>query len=88
MKELLEYIVGNIVDDKSAVNVTVTEKDEDKVDVVIELRVAPEDMGKVIGKQGKIILSIRTLVKAIGMRDGKRYDVEILGGEKKRRSAE
>lgn len=86
MKELLEYIVGNIVDDKSAVNVTVTEKDDDKVDVVIS--VAEKDIGKVIGKQGKIILSIRTLVKAIGMRDGKRYDVEILGGEKKKRSAE
>ncbi len=86
MKELLEYIVGNIVDDKSAVRVVVTERSDDATDVVIS--VAENDIGKVIGKQGKIILSIRTIVKAVGMREGKRYDVEISGGENKKRFVE
>lgn len=86
MKELLEYIVGNIVDDKSAVRVVVTERSDDAADVVIS--VAENDIGKVIGKQGKIILSIRTIVKAVGMREGKRYDVEISGGENKKRFVE
>lgn len=86
MKELLEYIVGNIVDDKSAVRVVVTERSDDSADVVIS--VAENDIGKVIGKQGKIILSIRTIVKAVGMREGKRYDVEISGGENKKRFVE
>ena len=85
MKELVQVIAKSLVDNPSEVHVNEVLGEQS---VVLELRVAPEDMGKVIGKQGKIILSIRTLVKAIGMRDGKRYDVEILGGEKKRRSAE
>ncbi|MBR5250697.1 MAG: KH domain-containing protein [Clostridia bacterium] len=81
MKDLLEYIVGNIVDDKSSVNVSTTEKDEKNIDVLIS--VAENDIGKVIGRQGKIISAIRTLVKSVGMLDGKKYEVEILGGEKK-----
>ena len=81
IKDLLEYIVGNIVDDKSSVNVSTTEKDEKNVDVLIS--VAESDIGKVIGRQGKIISAIRTLVKSVGMLDGKKYEVEILGGEKK-----
>ena len=81
IKDLLEYIVGNIVDDKSSVNVSTTEKDEKNIDVLIS--VAENDIGKVIGRQGKIISAIRTLVKSVGMLDGKKYEVEILGGEKK-----
>ena len=61
-----------------------TEIDDKNVDVVIA--VAETDIGKVIGRQGKIISSIRTLVKSIGMLDGKKYNVEILGGEKRKRS--
>ena len=81
IKDLLEYIVCNIVDDKSSVNVSTTEKDEKNIDVLIS--VAENDIGKVIGRQGKIISAIRTLVKSVGMLDGKKYEVEILGGEKK-----
>ena len=81
IKDLLEYIVGNIVDDKSSVSVSTTEKDDKNIDVVIS--VAENDIGKVIGRQGKIISAIRTLVKSVGMLDGKKYEVEILGGEKK-----
>jgi len=81
IKDLLEYIVGNIVDDKSSVNVSTTEKDEKNIEVLIS--VAESDIGKVIGRQGKIISAIRTLVKSVGMLDGKKYEVEILGGEKK-----
>ena len=84
VKELLEYIVGTLIDDTSVLKVTLTEKDEKNVDVVIA--VAENDIGKVIGRQGKIISAIRTLVKSVGMIDGKRYDVEILGGEKRKRS--
>ena len=84
VKELLEYIVGTLIDDTSVLKVTLMEKDEKNVNVVIA--VAENDIGKVIGRQGKIISAIRTLVKSVGMIDGKRYDVEILGGEKRKRS--
>lgn len=84
IKELLEYIVGNFVDNKSAVNVSVTEVDDKNFDVIIA--VAEADIGKVIGRQGKIISSIRTLVKSVGILENKKYNVEILGGEKRKRS--
>lgn len=74
MLELVTYIVEQIVDDKSAVNVT-SQKTE--TGETITIRVAEDDIGKVIGKQGKIAMSIRTLAKAVGMREGKRYSIEI-----------
>jgi len=86
IKDLLEYIVGNIVDDKSSITVSLTEKEDNNVDVLIS--VAESDIGKVIGRQGKIISAIRTLVKSVGLLDGNKYEVEILGGEKKKRSIE
>ena len=86
IKDLLEYIVGNIVDDKSSITVSLTEKEDNNVDVLIS--VAESDIGKVIGRQGKIISAIRTLVKSVGLLDGNKYEVEILGGEKKKRSNE
>jgi len=86
IKDLLEYIVGTIVDDKSSINVSLTEKEDNNIDVVIS--VAENDIGKVIGRQGKIISAIRTLVKSVGVLEDKKYEVEILGGEKKRRSVE
>ncbi|MBM7867059.1 KH domain-containing protein [Heliobacterium gestii] len=75
MKELVEVLAKALVDRPEAVQVTQTETDKQ---VVIELRVAPEDMGKVIGKQGKIAKAIRTMVKAAAARDGRRVLVEIL----------
>ena len=74
MLELVTYIVEQLVDDKSAVNVT-----SEEVDGVTTLtvHVAENDVGKVIGKQGKIAMSIRALAKAVGAKEGKRYNVEI-----------
>lgn len=74
MLELVTYIVTQLVDDKSAVSVTSAENDG--VETVI-IHVAEKDIGKVIGKQGKIAMSIRTLAKAVGIREGKRYNIEI-----------
>ena len=74
MLELVTYIVTELVDDKSAVNITSTEHDGVET---ITIRVAEKDIGKVIGKQGKIAMSIRTLAKAVGIREGKRYNIEI-----------
>ena len=75
MKELLEVIAKNLVDIPE--QVSVTEKKDDK-GIVLELRVAPEDMGKVIGKQGRIAKAIRTVVKAAAIHDDKKVIVEIM----------
>ena len=74
MKELLLYVATRLVDHPDAVTVTQRE-DEDKT--VLELRVAPEDMGKVIGKQGRIAKAIRTVVKAATDKNAKPVFVEI-----------
>ena len=74
MLELVTYIVTELVDDKSAVNITSAENDGVET---ITIRVAEKDIGKVIGKQGKIAMSSRTLAKAVGIREGKRYNIEI-----------
>ena len=75
MKELLLYVPTQLVDHPEAV--TVTER-EDGDNMVLELRVAPEDMGKVIGRQGRIAKEIRTVVKTVAQRDGKRVTVDII----------
>ena len=75
MKELLLYMAKNLVDDPDAVTVTETSDEEGKV---LELRVAEGDMGKVIGRQGRIAKEIRTLIKAAGLRENLRTTVEIL----------
>ncbi|MGI6434251.1 MAG: KH domain-containing protein [Syntrophomonadaceae bacterium] len=75
MKELVGFIAKLLVDKPDEVDVQERENDNS---VIIELRVAPEDMGKVIGKQGKIAKSIRTLTKAAAAKEGKRVVVEIL----------
>ena len=75
MKELLLYIAWNLVD--SPDDVTVTEREEaDKT--VFELRVAPDDMGKVIGRHGKIAKEIRTLMRAVAQKQGKHISVDIM----------
>ncbi|MEQ8236013.1 MAG: KH domain-containing protein [Syntrophomonadaceae bacterium] len=75
MKELIELIARSLVDNPDQVQVIETENESS---VLFELRVAPEDMGKVIGKQGKIAKSIRTLTKAAAAKAGKRVVVEIM----------
>ena len=73
MKEILELIIKNLVDDES--KVSIEEKTNDK-SVVYEVKVAKEDMGKVIGKQGKMAKSIRSLIKAIAIKEHKRVNIE------------
>jgi predicted RNA-binding protein YlqC (UPF0109 family) len=65
----------NLVDDPDAVTVTETSDEEGKV---LELRVAPGDMGKVIGRQGRIAKEIRTIVKTVAQRTGEKVTVEIV----------
>ena len=75
MKELVEFIARSLVDNPDDVQVTEIEQEGS---IIIELRVAPDDMGKVIGKQVKIAKSIRTLTKAAAAKEGKRVGVEIM----------
>ena len=74
MLDLIKYIVGQFAEDKENVEYEVVEKDR-----VIEVNIvlSPADMGKVIGKQGKIAKAMRTLVRAATPRDSKKYVVEI-----------
>ena len=74
MLELVTYIVEQLVDDKGAINITSQESDGVET---ITIRVAEGDIGKVIGKQGKIAMAIRALAKAVGQKAGKRYNIEI-----------
>ena len=75
MKDLVEVIAKALVDNPD--EVVVTEKEEGK-HVTIELHVAPSDMGKVIGKQGRIAKAIRSVVKAASLGENKKVDVEII----------
>ena len=75
MKELLLYIAQNLVDNPD--EVTVTEK-EGADETVFELRVAPSDMGKVIGRHGKIAKEIRTLMRAVAQKQGRHVSVDIV----------
>lgn len=74
MKELLEVIAKNLVDHPEQVTVTEVQGERS---LVLELKVAPEDMGKVIGKQGRIAKAIRSVVKAAASRENKQVSVEI-----------
>lgn len=74
MKGLLEVIAKSLVDNPD--EVVVTEKETEK-GLVLELKVAPSDMGKVIGKQGRIAKAIRSVVKAAESRENKQVSVEI-----------
>lgn len=75
MKELVEVIAKALVENPD--EVVVTQKEEGK-NIIIELHVASSDMGKVIGKQGRIAKAIRSVVKAASSKDNKRVDVEII----------
>lgn len=75
MVELVEFIARSLVDNPDEVDVQRVEEDDV---IVIELRVAPDDMGKVIGKQGRIAKAIRTVVKAASLKEKKRVTVEII----------
>ena len=75
MKELLTYIVRSLVDKPDEVSV---EEREGSGETIFEVRVADGDMGKVIGRQGRVVKEIRVLMKAVAQRKGKKVSVEVL----------
>jgi len=75
MGELVKVIAQSLVDHPEDVTVTEVEASQS---LIIELRVSPDDMGKVIGKQGRIAKAIRTVVKAAAIKDNRRVVVEII----------
>ena len=75
MKELLTYIAKNLVDNPDEVSVTERVNDGE---TVFEVRVADGDMGKVIGRQGRIVKEIRILMRAVAQRQGKKVSVDIM----------
>jgi uncharacterized protein len=76
LENLLLVLVRSLVEEPDAVEVSATETDS-RVD--LELRVAPEDVGKIIGRQGRTIRAVRTVVKAASVKLGKRVNVEVPG---------
>jgi predicted RNA-binding protein YlqC (UPF0109 family) len=72
--ELLAYLARELVDDPEAVRVDTEERDGA---LVLVLHVAPDDVGKVIGRQGRIVRALRTIIRASAVRDGQRVLVEI-----------
>lgn len=75
MKELVEYIAKSLVDDPSQVQVT---EIEGAASVILELNVAQEDMGRVIGRGGRVANAIRTLLQVNAAKEGKRVTLEIV----------
>ena len=75
MKELLQYMAKNLVDNPDAVTVVEQTSEDGKV---LELHVAEGDMGKVIGRQGRIAKEIRTIIKTVAQRTGEKVTVEIV----------
>ena len=75
MKELIEYIAKSLVDDPSSVKVTEV---EGQAAVILELQVAPQDMGRVIGRGGRVANAMRTLLRVVAAKQGKRANLEII----------
>ena len=75
MKELVEFITKSLVDDPSQVYVSEIEGENS---VILELRVGPEDMGRVIGKGGRTVNAVRTLVRVLAAKQGKRVTLEVV----------
>ena len=75
MKEILETIILNLVENKNEVSVT---SKEDEQNITLEVKVAESDMGRVIGKQGRIAKAIRTVMKSLAAKEHKRISIEFL----------
>ena len=75
MKDLLEYLAKALVDNPESVEVTSVEGEKS---IILQLRVDPEDVGKVIGKKGRIAQAMRTLIKATATKEGRNAIVEII----------
>ena len=76
MKDILETVIKNLVSNKDAISVKEIEGEQS---ITFEVRVDESDMGKVIGKEGKIPKAIRTIMKAVAAKEGKRVNVEFIG---------
>ena len=76
MKDILETIILNLVEDKEAVEIKEVEQEKT---IVFEVKVAQADMGRVIGKQGRLAKSIRTVMKAVATKEQKKVSVEFIG---------
>ena len=75
LKDILSYIVENLVEDPSAISIEAVEQDDT---ITFQLKVAESDMGKVIGRQGRIAKEIRTILKSAGLKEHKNVLVDIL----------
>jgi hypothetical protein len=75
MKEVLEIMIACLVDNRDQVNIEEVVNDRT---IEYKVKVAPEDMGKVIGKQGRVAKSIRTVIKSVAGKEGKRVNVEFV----------
>ena len=75
MKDLLLYIVRNLVDHPDAISITEEQREDE---VMMELRVAPDDMGKVIGRQGRTAKEIRAIMRSFATRKGTKVSLDIL----------
>jgi predicted RNA-binding protein YlqC (UPF0109 family) len=75
MRELVEFVAKSIVDDPSQVYVSEIEGENS---VILELRVGPEDMGRVIGKGGRTVNAVRTLIRVLAAKQGKRVTLEVV----------
>ena len=76
MKDILETIIKNLVENKEAISIN---EIDGQTTIVYEVKVAEGDMGKVIGKQGKIANSIRTIMKAVASKEQKKITIEFIG---------
>jgi predicted RNA-binding protein YlqC (UPF0109 family) len=75
LKELVEFIAKSIVDDPSQVHISEIEGESS---VILELRAGPEDMGRLIGRNGRTVNAMRTLVRVLAAKQGKRVNLEIV----------
>lgn len=75
MKEILETIINTLVGNKEAVSINQIDGEQS---IIFEVKVAEEDMGKIIGRQGSIAKSIRTIMKAVASKENKRVSIEFL----------
>ena len=75
MKEILETIINTLVSNKEAVSINQIDVEQS---IIFEVKVAEEDMGKIIGRQGSIAKSIRTIMKAVASKENKRVSIEFL----------
>ena len=76
MKDILETIIKNLVSDKDAISVNEIEGEKS---IIFEVKVAESDMGKIIGKEGRVAKAIRTVVKAVAAKEEKRVTIEFIG---------